>query len=81
MGRNSRARPAYDTADYHIDVENAAPGVRPGQMHIQDYSGNKYLYDFDTCEFIGIPRSLARKLAKDPKVAAAIEKRARFLGL
>jgi len=32
-------------------------------------------------EFVGIPRSLAKKIANDPKVAAAIAKGARFLGL
>ena len=30
----------YTAADFHIDVENPAPGVRAGQLHVQDYSGN-----------------------------------------
>ena len=71
----------YTAADFHIDVENPAPGVRAGQLHVQDYAGNKYLYDFDSCEWIGIPKSLAKKLDRDPKVKTAIEKGARYLGL
>ncbi len=80
-GTQVTSKTLYTTPDFHIDVENPAPGVRPGQLHIQDYAGNKYLYDFDTCEFIGIPRSLAKKLGNDPKVAAAIATGARYLGL
>lgn len=69
-GTQVTSKTLYTTPDFHIDVENPAPGVRPGQLHIQDYAGNKYLYDFDTCEFIGIPRSLAKKLGIDPKGGA-----------
>jgi RHS repeat-associated protein len=66
---------------YRIDVENPAPGVRPGQVHLQDSAGGKYLYNFETGAFEGIPNSLARAIAKDPAVARAIEKGAVYLGL
>lgn len=48
---------------YRIDVENPAPGARPGQLHLQDDVGNKYLYDFDAGEF---PGYLARWRAGRP---------------
>jgi hypothetical protein len=66
--------------DYRIDVENPAPGVRPGQLHLQD-RGGKYLYNFETSEFEGLPNSLARRIAKDPAVAQAIEKGKIYLGV
>lgn len=67
--------------DFHIDVENPAPGVRPGQLHFQDYSGNKYLYNFKTGQFEGLPSGLAKKIAKDPAVARAIVTGRRYLGM
>jgi Pretoxin HINT domain len=66
---------------YRIDVENPAPGVRPGQLHLQDAAGGKYLYNFETGEFEGIPNSLAKAIANDPAVARAIAKGAVYLGL
>lgn len=48
---------------WRIDVENPVPGVRDGQMHLQDYSGNKWQYDFGAGEFSGVPRSLGKTLA------------------
>lgn len=65
---------------YRIDVENPAPGVRPGQLHLQT-RGGKYLYNFDTGEFEGIPGSLARQIANDPAVAQAIAKGKTYLGV
>lgn len=66
---------------YRIDVENPAPGRRPGRLHLQDESGGKYLYDFEAGEFRGLPRSLARQIENDPAVAHAIAKGRRYLGL
>lgn len=66
---------------YRIDVENPAPGVRPGQLHLQDAAGGKYLYNFETGVFEGIPKALAKEIAKDPAVARAIAKGASALGL
>jgi hypothetical protein len=66
---------------YRIDIENPAPGARPGQLHLQDEAGGKYLYDFDANEFAGLPRSLAKQIANDPTVARAIAKGRTYLGL
>ena len=66
---------------FHIDVENPAPGSRPGQLHLQDYEGNKYQYNFETGKFEGLPRSLARQISRDPAVVRAIRTGLRYLGL
>ena len=66
---------------YRIDVENPAPGMRPGQLHLQDGSGGKYLYNFGTGEFEGVPASLAKLIARDPAVARAIIKGGAALGV
>ena len=65
---------------YRIDVENPAPGSRPGQLHLQQ-GDQKYLYDFGAGEFPELPNSLARTIARDPAVARAIEKGRVYLGL
>jgi hypothetical protein len=50
---------------YRIDVENPNPGQRPGQLHFQDQAtGAKYLYNFETGEFDGMPNSLKKELVK-----------------
>lgn len=50
---------------YRIDVENPNPGQRPGQIHFQDQAtGAKYLYNFETGQFDGMPNSLQKELAK-----------------
>ena len=64
----------YQNQNYHIDVENPAPGVRPGQLHIQTYSGEKYLYDPETNSFVDIPKSFAKSIARNPSVSKAITK-------
>lgn len=62
-----------------LDVENPAPGQRPGQIHYQE--GNEtYLYNPSTREFIGAPRRVNGLLSKDPKFATAVEKALRYLG-
>jgi RHS repeat-associated protein len=65
---------------YRVDVENPAPGVRPGQLHLQTRTG-KYYYNFETNQFDGIPTSLARKIARDPDVSRAIGKGKTYLGV
>jgi RHS repeat-associated protein len=66
---------------FRIDVENPAPGFRPGQLHLQDTAGGKYLYDFEANEFTGLPRSLHRRVANDPEVARAISKGRDYLNV
>jgi hypothetical protein len=66
---------------FRIDVENPAPGVRPGQLHLQDDHGNTYLYDFEADEFAGLPRAIAQKIRPDPAVARAVATGKRYLGL
>jgi hypothetical protein len=62
-----------------IDVENPAPGVRPGQIHYQDSDGNKYYYDpnskvlFDQKTGELAPRSV-QDLLKIPSFSKAIDK-------
>jgi Pre-toxin TG len=80
-GTKTTSTTLLETNKFHIDVENPAPGVRPGQLHLQDYSGNKYLYNFETGEFEGLPRSLAKQIAKDPRVGRAIAKGRTYLGI
>ncbi|MRH92833.1 hypothetical protein GFY24_36365 [Nocardia sp. SYP-A9097] len=66
---------------YRIDVENPNPGVRPGQMHLQDDAGNKYYYNFNTGEFEDAPASFINKISKDPQFQRAIRKGAAMLGV
>jgi RHS repeat-associated protein len=56
-----------------LDVENPAPGVRPGQVHYQDKAGNKYIYDPATKTFKGAPNAV-NKLLEDAKFKAAVDK-------
>ncbi|HTN99741.1 MAG TPA: hypothetical protein VL068_03600, partial [Microthrixaceae bacterium] len=69
------------TTNYRIDVENPAPGMRPGQLHLQDSAGVKYLYDFESGQWTGLPRSIQRQIADHPAVACAIATGRRYLGL
>ena len=62
-----------------IDVENPAPGKRPGQIHYQDPHGNKYLYDLETGQFPDAPPSV-NKLLKNMKFRKGIEKGRKYLG-
>ena len=66
---------------YRIDVENPAPGVRPGQLHLQDAAGGKYLFNFETNQFEGLPPGLARQIADNPQVARAIAKARDYLNV
>jgi len=66
---------------WRIDVENPNPGVRRGQLHLQDYSGGKWQYDFESGSFTGVPRSLQRLIARDPAAQRAINTGLRYLGM
>jgi RHS repeat-associated protein len=65
---------------YRIDVENPDPGGRPGQMHLQ-VGDAKYMYNFESGQFEGIPNSLAKQLANDPVAARSVAKGLRYLGM
>jgi hypothetical protein len=80
-GTQVTSRVLMQNEDYHIDVENPSPGVRAGQLHLQDYVGNKYQYNFETGEFEGLPRSLAKQVASNPAVARGIATGLRYLGM
>ncbi len=79
-GTQVTSRTLLQNEDFHIDVENPNPGVRPG-LHLQDYLGNKYQYNFETGQFEGLPNSLARQVARNPVVARAIATGLRYLGM
>lgn len=62
-----------------IDVENPNPGQRPGQIHFQDYLGNKYLYSHKTKNFPNAPKAV-NELLKDSNFRNGIDKALRYLG-
>jgi filamentous hemagglutinin len=68
-----------------IDVENPAPGKRPGQVHYQDANNTKYMYSQSTNSFIiektgqSAPRSV-QNLLNNPSFASGIRKALRYLG-
>jgi RHS repeat-associated protein len=80
-GTQVTSRTLMQNSDFHIDVENPNPGVRAGQLHLQDYSGNKYQYNFETGQFEGLPNSLTKQVARNPAVARAISTGLRYLGM
>lgn len=51
---------------YRVDVENPAPGARPGQVHLQDDAGGRYLYDFDAGAFQACRRGSQSRSARIP---------------
>jgi RHS repeat-associated protein len=80
-GTQVTSKTLMENDTFHIDVENPDPGGRPGQLHLQDYAGNKYQYNFETGKFEGLPNSLAKQVARDPAVARAIKTGLRYLGM
>ena len=62
-----------------IDVENANPGQRPGQVHYQDKKGNKYIYDPETDSFPNAPRAV-NDLLNNNDFKKAINKGMKYLG-
>jgi hypothetical protein len=59
-------------------VENPNPGQRPGQIHFQQ-GREKYLYNPETKQFEGAPRSV-NDMLKNPEVQRAIDKAMKILG-
>jgi hypothetical protein len=80
-GTQVTSRTLLQAETYRIDVENPAPGIRPGQLHLQDAEDNKFLYDFEADRFAGVPRTLAQKVSNDPASQRAIATGKRYLGL
>ena len=68
-----------------LDVENPAPGERPGQIHYHDAKNNKWMYDVEGKYFYDgdsgelAPNSI-QKLLKDSKFSKAIDKALKYLG-
>ncbi len=67
------------TPKYRLDVENPAPGVRDGQIHIQA-GGEKYQYDFVENAFSGLPNGLRRVIEQDSRFNARLQHGLRILG-
>ncbi|HYJ76808.1 MAG TPA: hypothetical protein VEV65_14470 [Kineosporiaceae bacterium] len=65
---------------WRIDLENPDPGGRSGQIHLHDYRGNKWLYDFDEKRFIGLPRSLEKAIMTDRHALQAVKRGLEHLG-
>ena len=63
-----------------LDVENPNPSQRPGQIHYQDNSGNKFIFDPKTGKFKNAPIKV-NDLLKNNKFKSAIEKGLKYLGL
>jgi RHS repeat-associated protein len=80
-GQKTNSTTLMSNEDYRIDVENPKPGFRNGQIHLQDSSGAKYQYNFNTGEFEGVSNKFARQLARNPAVARAIAKGLDYLGV
>jgi filamentous hemagglutinin len=56
-----------------LDVENPNPGQRPGQIHLQDAKGGKYMFDPDTVTFSDAP-NWVNKLLKDSDFVKGMNK-------
>ncbi len=77
IGENGAKTPSttlYRGPDYRVDVENPSPGVRPGQLHLQDYAGNKWLWDFGKQAFKGLAGSELKRVAGTPGFWRAVAK-------
>ncbi|MEU8401755.1 RHS repeat-associated core domain-containing protein [Nonomuraea sp. NPDC048892] len=81
-GTKVTSRTTWLHGPYRIDVENPNPGQRAGQIHFQDKATEaKYLYNFETGEFDGMPSSLKKKLEKKfPEFRRGIAKGLATLG-
>jgi hypothetical protein len=82
MGENGTqltSKTVWKGQNSRLDVENPAPGERPGQLHYQDTTGSKYLYDPGTDSFPGAPNSV-NNLLNNPNFRNGIQKGLRYLG-
>ncbi len=66
---------------WRIDTENPKPGVRAGNMHLQDYAGDKYNYNFETGQFEGLSNAEQKRLMKYQGVQKAINQGLNYLGM
>jgi len=76
------AKTLYSGEDFRIDVENPAPGKRPGKIEVQ-FGGKGspgYNYDLTSGSFTGLSKTATRKLLEDPNVQRAIAKGLKYLG-
>ena len=64
----------------HLGVENPNPVQRPGQLHFQDFKGNKYLYNIKNNTFKDVPNKI-NKLLNDPNFYNMIQIGLRYLGI
>lgn len=68
-----------------IDVENPAPGERPGQIHYHDANNNKYYYDIANNAFYDqktgqLASKSIQKLLNDQDFMKGISKALQILG-
>lgn len=70
---------------YRIDVENPAPGKRPGSLHVQlGGKGSKH-YEYSRGKFVArdgtrLPRAVQKAIDKDPDAQQGIRKGLKILG-
>lgn len=73
------------THKWRIDVENPAPGKRPGSLHVQlGGKGSKH-YEYDNGKFVAkdgakLPNKVQKNIDNSPEAQNAIRKGLRFLG-
>jgi hypothetical protein len=81
-GTQITSQTAWNEGPYRIDVENPAPGGRPGQMHFQDQSNKdaKYYWDHQNGGFQGMPNKLAKQLTGNRGYQNGIKKGLNWLG-
>jgi predicted ATP-dependent Lon-type protease len=76
-----QSKTVLNTEQFRIDVENRSPGLRPGQIHLQTNTGQKFLYDFKTNTFDGASKSFNKALSGSDSVQKAISKAYKYLGM
>jgi RHS repeat-associated protein len=77
-GTQTTSKTLYNREGVRLDVENPAPGSRPGQIHVQ-IGKQKFLYDPSTGQFQNAPSSV-QKLLENERIKKAIETGMRYLG-
>jgi len=78
-GPQFTSKTLWNDGGARIDVENPAPGERPGQIHYQDATG-KYIYDTETGQFTGLSQTKNAQLLSRAEVQDAIQKGLKYLG-
>jgi len=81
-GAQFSSKTLWTEGEARIDVENPAPGRRPGMIHFQEgpEGSTQYIYDIKTGEFKGLSVTKNRELLANPRVQAAIQKALKYLG-